>query len=218
MLIVIYGATATERKNTVKKILLKKFPKTALQFHVIEIFPSLSELQTRAHQSNSFFNEKQIVLLKDMAHELVEEYSKTIWNMLNESDTVFFLLDESHLRTALLEVKESGAEIFELKKRTEKKNSTFNAFAICNAFSRKNKFRVWQELLISMSLHEQPEAVVGRLFSRLRSMLAEGQYEPYSKNEVERLSASLALLLPQTRIQGKDSMLALESWVLQLPE
>lgn len=218
MLFVIHGATATERKNAVKEILQKKYSHQALQFHVIETSPSFSELQTKAYQSKSFFDELQIVLLKDITPLLVVEHGTKLWNMFSQSETIFFLLDESHTQSVLSELQQTSAEIVALKKRSEKNRHSINYFAICDAFSKKNKFRVWHELLCASSVDEKAEAVIGRLYSRIRTMLLEKQYAPYTKEQIERLSASLALLLPQARQKGKDAMLALESWVLKLPE
>ena len=219
MFIAILGGTGSDRKNKAKEQLQKMFPKTTFLFALIESVPTEDVLLGHAYQSAGFFNDKQIVLVKDCAHGVFGAYSKKTLETLAQSETPFIFLDEKLTKATETELKEYDATIVTLV--TKEKKSTFNkndVFAICDAFSAKNKFHVWHEFSKLVAKNEGPEAIAGILFSRIRTMLRDRRYAPYTKNELERLSASLALLLPKERAKGSDTLLALERWILAMPE
>jgi|GEM_PF-6100276 DNA polymerase III delta subunit len=219
MFVAIIGGAGSDRKNKAKDVLAKMFPKTAFQFALIESLPSEDALLGYAYQSEGFFSDKQIVLIKDCADEIVDTFSKKTLEILAHSETPFIFLDEKITKATETTLKDCDATITSLA--TPEKKSSFNkndVFAICDAFSAKNKFRVWHEFSKLVAKNEGPEAIVGILFSRIRTMLRDRRYTPYTKNELERLSASLALLLPKEREKGSDTLLALERWILAMPE
>lgn len=219
MFVAIIGGAQGDRKNKAKEELQKMFPKTSFVFALVESVPDTDALLGFAYQSASFFGDKQIVLIKDVTDETLDQCSKKTLEILAQSETPFIFLDEKITKATETTLKEHDATIVALA--AKEKKSTFNpndVFAICDAFSAKNKFRTWHEFSKLVAKNEGPEAIVGILFSRVRTMLRDRRYAPYTKSELERLSASLALLLPKEREKGSDTLLALERWILAMPE
>lgn len=219
MFVAIVGGNGGERKQKAKEMLPRLFPKTSFQFALFEKLPSEDELLSFAHQSQSFFGDRPIVLLKDIGEELIDTYSKQVLEELSLSESGFFLLDESLTKAVRTKIEKHNGQVVEIA--SSKKKAAFdpgNIFAICDAFSGKKKFAVWHEFSKLTKNNESPEAIVGILFSRVRTMLRDKRYGSYTKEELRTLSGSLALLLPRERAKGSDTLFALERWILTLPE
>lgn len=215
MLVVILGADAKERKLKMRDLLAKEVGKSDMHFALFDSLPDRSELLTLVHQSTGFFGERTVVVLRNIIVPFVERDEAVVADLAKAGSVIVFL-EEGTTKATLAPFKDAGATIVELPKIEKEKKAFYAPFAICDTFAAKDKFGTWVILSELFQKDESPEAIVGILFSRIRTMLRDKRYGTYSRDELLALSSSLTFLLPNARKEGYESDLALERWVLAL--
>lgn len=96
---------------------------------------------------------------------------------------------------------------------SEKREYNDGAFAVANAFARRDKKALWVSYVTALSGGASPEAIHGILFWKMKTLLGvDGS--AYSKAESRRMVSNLAVLPHEARRSGMDMEYALERFLL----
>jgi len=178
MLYVYHGtdvARAGEKARDLVNSLQIKKPDAA--FVKIEADSWDSEILDSHLGGQGLFSNKYIVFLDRVTEnaKAKEDILKLI-SAMNESSNIFIVL-EGNINAELKKNFEKNAEKvveFETKKANVAESGGFNIFALANAIGNKDGFKAWIIYRQAIDNGVEPEAILGMLFWKAKTMQATG--------------------------------------------
>lgn len=96
----------------------------------------------------------------------------------------------------------------------EKKEQDDGAFAVANAFAKRDKKTLWVSYVRALARGASPEVIHGILFWKVKTMLSSGGGTAFREQELRTLVATLSALPHEARRGGMDMEYALERFLL----
>ncbi len=165
-------------------------------------------------ESQGLFSNKYIVFL-DRISENKDNKEILISNIdeIKESGNIFIIL-EGKLDKATATKIEKKSEKFVVFQIEEEAKPVFNAFALADAFGKRNKKEAWFLYRKSVDKGEAPEALHGMIFWKVKSMLLSG-FGGWSESELKKTLHELILIYHDARRGKHDLETRLERYLLE---
>lgn len=193
--------------------LLKKKPDASF-FKVDSENFSVSQVQEYI-ESAGLFSSKYIVFLDRLCEkkEIKEEFVDLL-KSISESENIFIILEGKIDKATLtkIEKKAEKTAVFDLEEKPEK--PVYNAFALADAFGKRNKKETWILYRKAIDAGEAPEALQGMLFWKVKTLILSGFSREWKKEELMKVADDLVVIYHDAR-RGKHEMeTALEAFLL----
>lgn len=193
--------------------LLKKKPDASFFKMDTENF-NTSQLQEYIGGMGLFSN-KYIVFLdrlsekKDIKDEFLDKIKE-----ISESENIFIVLEGKldKATTTKIEKKSEKFVSFVLEEVVAK--PVYNAFALADAFAKKDKKQVWLLYRKSIDAGEAPEALHGMIFWKVKSMLLSGFGGAWKQDELLKTAEDLVILYHDARRGKHELETGLEAYLL----
>lgn len=131
---------------------------------------------------------------------------------LARSENTFFLFEEKPDAELKKHLKKHAGEFesFDI----EKARDVGSAFAVANAFGRRDKKSAWISYMRAIAVGAAPEALHGMLFWKVKQSLLSKQRGAFSERELCDMAGELSALPHEARRQGVELEYALELFML----
>ena len=167
-------------------------------------------------ESQGLFSSKYIVFLdrvcekKEMKEEFVDSLKE-----ISESENIFIILEGKLDKATLTKIEKKSEKTlaFDLEEKEEK--PVYNAFALADAFAKKNKKEAWVLYRKSIDMGEAPEALHGMIFWKVKTMLLSGFFSGWSESELKRAMNDLVALYHDARRGKHELETGLEAFLLR---
>lgn len=168
-------------------------------------------------ESQGLFASKYIVFFDRLCEkkEIKEEFVGLL-KEISESENIFIIL-EGKLDKATLTKIEKKAEktlTFELEEKEAK--PTYNAFALADAFAKRNKKEVWVLYRNAIDKGEAPEALHGMIFWKVKTMILSGFSSGWKEDELKKVMDELVVLYHDARRGKHELETGLEAFILNI--
>lgn len=216
MIYFYYGTDINKARTKAHELvdsLLKKKPDASFFKMDSENF-NTSQLQEYIGGMGLFSN-KYIVFLdrlsekKDVKDEFLEKIKE-----ISESENIFIVLEGKldKVSTTKIEKKSEKFVNFVLEEVVVK--PVYNAFALADAFAKRDKKQVWILYRKSIDAGEAPEALHGMIFWKVKSMLLAGFGGGWKQDELLKVAEDLVVLYHDARRGKHELETGLEAYLL----
>lgn len=164
--------------------------------------------------SQGLFSGKYIVFLDRLCEKKETKVSfLDLIKQISESENIFIVFEGKLDKTTSekIEKKSEKSISFEFPDKKEKKE--YNAFALAEAFGKRNKKETWILYRKAIDIGEAPEALHGMLFWKAKTMLLAGDYN-WKKEELIKVIDDLITIYHESRRGEGELETSLESFIL----
>lgn len=163
------------------------------------------------------FENKYIVLLdrifsEKYTKELVLEKMKEI----GESKNIFIILEGKLDKATIAKIEKKAEKTQEFVLEEKKVKEFYNAFALADAFAKRDKKNLWVLYRKAIDKGEAPEALHGMLFWKVKSMILASSFGTYKNNELFVILNNLVEVYHDSRRGKHELETGLERFMLSL--
>lgn len=166
-------------------------------------------------ESQGLFSSKYIVFLDRLSeNKEIKEGFIDLLKDISESENIFIILEGKLDKVSLgkIEKKAEKSVAFDLEEKEEK--PTYNAFALADAFAKRNKKEAWFLYRKSIDGGEAPEALHGMIFWKVKSMILSGFSSGWKSEELMKAVEDLITLYHDARRGKHELETGLEAFIL----
>lgn len=196
-----------KNKNLRRKTLLNKLIPTKISSDEIS-----REILLDYANRNSLFGDKIIVVLENLLKIKDLVLNIEDWTILKESETLFICVEESIFLTEEKKYKKY-AIIERFLKKEEKKDTGKDVFAICDAYTRKNKIGAWVLYREAIERGVAPENISGVLFWKIKTMIL-NKDKNFKEELLKKQSSDIVSLHHRAHKGEIDFVVGLEQFIL----
>lgn len=164
----------------------------------------------------NLFDPKSVILFSNILEDSNNSFFvlDNLENFAN-SKNVFIFNENKLLKTTLDKFTKVKAEIntFELKKEQKEK---FNNFLLADAFSMRDKIKLWLYYRQAVDIGVSLEELSGVLFWKVKDMILNKRFLKYKEEELKDIGFKLSYLLAETRREGKNDEAIFEKFILEV--
>jgi len=161
------------------------------------------------------FENKYVVFLDRLSQDkdVKESFLERIKDIA-ESQNIFIILEGKLDKASLskIEKKSEKTQEFELKEIVKKE--PYNAFALADAFGKRDRKNAWVLYRKAIDKGEAPEALHGMLFWKVKTMIIGSYFGEYSKGEMYDLATRLVDVYHEARRGKHELETGLEALIL----
>jgi DNA polymerase III delta subunit len=162
--------------------------------------------------SVSLFGASPAIIAENLLAESGMTLSKELLLALQESATIFILLEDKLLASAEKKyAKYASIERFDQKKAASAPK--VNTFAIADAFGRGDKVGAWMLYREAVEAGIEPEAISGILFWKIKSLIL-SRSAVFSPESLKKQSSGLVSLYHRAHRGESDFVVGLEQFIL----
>ncbi len=198
--------------------MLKKKPDASFYKMDSEIFDT--DVLSSYIESQGLFENKYIVFLDrisgDKNHK--EEFLKKI-KEIAESKNIFIILEGKLDKVTIGKIEkkaEKTQEFISKEVPQSEKKEAYNAFALADAFGKKDIRNLWLLYRKAIDKGEAPEALHGMIFWKVKTMLMNNYPGPFEKKEQEKIIEDLVTMYHEARRGNGELETKLEGFILSL--
>lgn len=162
--------------------------------------------------SRSLFGDVCIVVVENLLSRKDITLSNDEWKSIVESPNIFIFLEDGMLATEEKKYKKY-AQIEHFDKKEEKKDTSRDVFAICDAFARKDKIGAWVLYREAIEKGASPENISGILFWKIKSMILNND-KNFTKENLKMHSSQIVTLHHLAHRGEVDFVVGLEQFIL----
>ena len=161
------------------------------------------------------FSNKYIVLLDRLCEdkEVKEAFIEKL-KEIKESENIFILLEGKidKATATKIEKKAEKTAVFDIAEKKEKE--VYNAFALADAFGRKDKKNAWVLYRTAIEKGEAPEALHGMLFWKIKTLILSGNAYGWKEEELLKVLDELVTVYHDARRGRHELETGLEALLL----
>ena len=160
------------------------------------------------------FSNKYIVFLDRLSEkkEVKEEFMGKL-KEIGESEDIFIILEGKLDKVTATKIEKRSEKFLHLELKAEAIKPVYNAFALADAFAKKNKKEAWFQYRKSIDAGEAPEALHGMIFWKVKTMLLSGM-SGWGEVELKRAMNELVVLYHDARRGKHELETGLEAFLL----
>jgi DNA polymerase III delta subunit len=174
---------------------------------------SIEELLAMASTEALFGDTQSFRLQGALSGGRSEEFFDVAKELAQSSHT-FIFTEEKLLKKATDTLAKAGAEVTIYP--AQKKEESFNMFALTYAFAARDRKKLWLLLNSALRAGAVPEAVAGMLHWKVRDILGKGEKGKFTREELSKISGELVTLYHDSHRGAGDLSLLLERYILAL--
>jgi hypothetical protein len=205
----IYLYSGQDRKNKIQYL-----EKNFKNYEVVFLSGSANsrELLFGYVQSIDLWGTKKIIFAEDfLSMDILSDQDLSV---LEKSETVFIFSEDKMTVADLKPYKKYVKDVLKFELKEVKKNNSFNVFGIADAFADKNKISAWALYLDSLEKDISPEAVLGVLFWKVKTLYVNGSRK-FSKDELKKISVDIVDLYNHSHGGSVDIKVGTEQLILK---
>ncbi len=204
-----------EKSNELLLSLQKKKPDASLFRINTENFDAVSLQEYIGGQG--LFSNKYVVFLDRLSEkkEIKEEFTDRL-KEISESENIFIILEGKLDKTTATKIEKKSEKTvkFELAEKPEKED--YSAFALADAFGKRNKKEAWVLYRKAIDKGEAPEALHGMIFWKVKSLLLVGMSYNWKEDELKKCMDDLISIYHDSRRGMHELETGLEVFLLKL--
>jgi DNA polymerase III delta subunit len=161
------------------------------------------------------FSAKYIVFVDRLSEdkEIKEQFLDLIKNIA-ESENIFIILEGKLDKASSTKIEKKSEKFFKTDLLEKVAKQEYNAFALADAFGKRNKKETWVLYRTAIDNGEAPEALHGMLFWKIKSIfLAGGDYN-WKKEELLKIMDELITIYHEVRRGKFELETGLEAFIL----
>ena len=159
------------------------------------------------------FSNKYIVFL-DRLCEKKEIKERLIDNLkeIAESENIFIILEGKLDKATATKIEKKSEKMVKFYLAEKEEKESYNAFALADAFGRRNKKEAWVLYRKAIDKGEAPEALHGMLFWKVKTMILNNQGD---NDELLKLADKLVTIYHDSRRGEYELETRLEAFILE---
>jgi len=218
MIYFYYGTDINKARTKAHELvnsLLKKKPDASFFKMDTENF-NTSQLQEYIGGMGLFSN-KYIVFLdrlsekKDIKDELINKLKE-----IGESENIFIILEGKLDKATVTKIEKKSEKFINFTLEEVIVKPAYNAFALADAFAKRDKKQAWLLYRKSIDAGEAPEALHGMIFWKVKSMLLAGFGGGWKQDELLKTAEDLVILYHDARRGKHELETVLETYLLEI--
>ena len=161
------------------------------------------------------FSNKYIVFLDRLCEkkEVKEEFIDRL-KEIGESENIFIILEGKIDKATATKIEKKAEKFVNFALEEEVAKPVYNAFALADAFSRKDKKQAWFLYRKSIDAGEAPEALHGMIFWKVKTMILSGFASGWKEGELLKTAEDLVVLYHDARRGKHELETGLEAFLL----
>ncbi len=161
------------------------------------------------------FSSKYIVFVDRISeNKVVKEQFLDLVKSIAESENIFIILEGKLDKATSTKIEKKSEKFFKADLLEKNVKQEYNAFALADAFGKRNKKETWVLYRMAVDNGEAPEALHGMLFWKIKSIfLAGGDYN-WKKEELLKTMDDLITIYHDARRGKFELETGLEAFIL----
>lgn len=163
----------------------------------------------------NLFDPKSVILFSNILEDNNTSFILENLENFQKSENIFIFNEGKLLKVTLDKFTKVGSQIniFELKKEQKEK---FNNFLLADAFSMRDKIKLWLYYRQAVDIGVSLEELSGVLFWKVKDMILNKRFLKYKEEELKNINFKLSTLLAEARKEGKDDEAIFEKFILEV--
>jgi hypothetical protein len=168
------------------------------------------------YSGSSLFDPQSVIVFSNILETKdSSDFILSRLSLFQESKNIFVFTEGKLLKPVLSEFEKSKAiiNIFELRKEQKEK---FNNFLLADAFSFKDKIKLWLYYRQAVDKGVGLEELIGVLFWKVKDMILKKNFSKYKEEELKKIANKISYLLPEARKKGREAEIVFEKFLLEI--
>lgn len=161
------------------------------------------------------FSNKYIVFLDRLCEkkEVKEEFVDKL-KEIGESENIFIILEGKLDKATATKIEKKAEKFLNFTLEDESPKPVYNAFALADAFGKRNKKEAWFLYRKAIDAGEAPEALHGMIFWKVKSLILSGYASGWKEGELLKTAEDLIVLYHDARRGKHELETGLEAFLL----
>jgi len=179
---------------------------------------NFSEERVREYiESQGLFSNKYIVFLDRLCEkkEIKESFLEVIKD-ISESENIFIVLEGKLDKATATKIEKKSEKYINFTLEEVPDKPVYNAFALADAFGRRDKKNAWMLYRKAIDEGEAPEALHGMIFWKVKILILSGYSAGWTRGDLQKTMNDLVVIYHESRRGKHELETAMESWLLSI--
>ena len=218
MIYFYYGTDIDKARRKAHELidsLQKKKPDASFFFFFSESFSA--ERVSEYIESQGLFSNKYIVFLDRLCEKKeIKESFLDLLKEISESENIFIVLEGKLDKATATKIEKKSEKFLNFTLEEAPEKPVYNAFALADAFARRDRKNAWMLYRKSIDAGEAPEALHGMIFWKVKTLILSGYGGDWRKDELIRVMNELVVLYHDARRGKHELETGIEAWLLSI--
>lgn len=168
-------------------------------------------------ESQGLFSNKYIVFLDRLCEK--KEIKESFLDLLKEiskSENIFIVLEGKLDKATATKIEKKSEKFLNFTLEEAPEKPVYNAFALADAFARRDRKNAWMLYRKSIDAGEAPEALHGMIFWKVKTLILSGYGGDWRKDELIKVMNELVVLYHDARRGRHELETGMEAWLLSI--
>ena len=168
-------------------------------------------------ESQGLFSNKYIVFLDRLCEKKeIKESFLDLLKEISESENIFIVLEGKLDKATATKIEKKSEKFLNFTLEEVPEKPVYNAFALADAFARRDRKNAWMLYRKSIDAGEAPEALHGMIFWKVKTLILSGYGGDWRKDELIRVMNELVVLYHDARRGKHELETGIEAWLLSI--
>lgn len=168
-------------------------------------------------ESQGLFSNKYIVFLDRLCEKKeIKESFVDLLKEISESENIFIILEGKLDKATATKIEKKSEKFLNFTLEEVPEKPVYNAFALADAFARRDRKNAWMLYRKSIDAGEAPEALHGMIFWKVKTLILSGYGGDWRKDELIRVMNELVVLYHDARRGKHELETGMEAWLLSI--
>lgn len=168
-------------------------------------------------ESQGLFSNKYIVFLDRLCEKKeIKESFVDLLKEISESENIFIVLEGKLDKATATKIEKKSEKFLNFTLEEAPEKPVYNAFALADAFARRDRKNAWMLYRKSIDAGEAPEALHGMIFWKVKTLILSGYGGDWRKDELIKVMNELVVLYHDARRGKHELETGIEAWLLSI--
>ncbi len=168
-------------------------------------------------ESQGLFSNKYIVFLDRLCEKKeIKESFVDLLKEISESENIFIVLEGKLDKATATKIEKKSEKFLNFTLEEVPEKPVYNAFALADAFARRDRKNAWMLYRKSIDAGEAPEALHGMIFWKVKTLILSGYGSDWRKDELIKVMNDLVVLYHDARRGKHELETGMEAWLLSI--
>ncbi len=168
-------------------------------------------------ESQGLFSNKYIVFLDRLCEKKeIKESFVDLLKEISESENIFIVLEGKLDKATATKIEKKSEKFLNFSLEEAPEKPVYNAFALADAFARRDRKNAWMLYRKSIDAGEAPEALHGMIFWKVKTLILSGYGGDWKKDELIKAMNKLVVLYHDARRGKHELETGMEAWLLSI--